>query len=457
MKRYKKTDILRMAAAMAKTNDSVLNAVFTEPHNLTEALIECQNTALQIGTGMEAMGNQYAAIVNILEDYCENIYQMSVRASDKKECRKLAKVIRRQLADIQNRIKYEMPEDRKEVVFLPYKAAMWDSLESVWKAADADEHTDAYVIPIPYFDRNPDGSFREEHYEGNLYPKYVPITKYDEYDFKGRRPDEIYIHNAYDDGNYVTSVHPFFYSGNLKKYTERLIYIPYFVLGEIKPDDKAAVDGMKHLCMASGVFNADKVIVQSEGMRQIYISVLTEETAKYDNTKTQKEIRSYWENKIDGSGSPKLDKILNIKKEKLEIPSEWRRNIVNPDGTCKKVIFYNTSISALLQYNEKMLQKMEDVFRIFYENKDTAALLWRPHPLTESTLISMRPQLWERYEKIKNRYRAEGWGIYDDTPDIDRAVLLCDGYYGDVSSVVKMCETAGKPIMIQNPEIITID
>ena len=69
-------------------------------------------------------------------------------------------------------------EARTEVVFLPYKASMWDSLESVWKAADEDPNCDAYVIPIPYFDKNPDGSFKEAHYEGDQYPDYVQVTGY---------------------------------------------------------------------------------------------------------------------------------------------------------------------------------------------------------------------------------------------------------------------------------------
>ena len=32
---------------------------------------------------------------------------------------------------------------------------MWDSLESVWQAADADPDCDAYVVPIPYYDTPP--------------------------------------------------------------------------------------------------------------------------------------------------------------------------------------------------------------------------------------------------------------------------------------------------------------
>ena len=78
---------------------------------------------------------------------------------------------------------------------------MWDSLESVWKAADADPECEAYVIPIPYYDKNPDGTFRDFHYEGDLYPDYVPVTDYKNYDFESHRPDAIFIHNPYDEAN----------------------------------------------------------------------------------------------------------------------------------------------------------------------------------------------------------------------------------------------------------------
>ena len=130
------------------------------------------------------------------------------------------------LTDIKKSIDRDVVE-RKEIVFMPYKASMWDSLESVWKAADADPECDAYVVPIPYYDRNPDHSFGEFHYEGGEYPDYVPVTHYNNYDISKRRPDVIYIHNPYDDCNYVTSVDPRFYSRELKKYTDKLVYIPY--------------------------------------------------------------------------------------------------------------------------------------------------------------------------------------------------------------------------------------
>lgn len=446
MRRYKKKELLETADMLVEANDIIGRLCISNPSRALEILGQCQESAILLGNLIESRGEQYTGLVEILESYCENLYQMSMALSDEEQIRKLSKKIQKQLIHLNNRIRHEIPEDKREVVFFPYKASMWDSLESVWMAADADEDTDAYVVPIPYYDKNPDGTFREMHYEGNEYPDYVPITNWEEYVFEERRPDIIFIHNPYDQFNYVTSVHPRFYSGNLKKYTEKLVYIPYFILSEVKPDDDEAIKGIKHFCINEAVNNADKVIVQSEDMRQVYIKVLTEESGG------SKEAREYWEKKIDGSGSPKVDKVLRTKREDLKIPEEWLKIIQKPDGSFKKIIFYNTSVTALLRHDEQMLKKMESVFQMFYENRDGVALLWRPHPLMESTLVSMRPQLWEEYRKIRDKYREEAWGIYDDTADMDRAVVLSDGYYGDGSSIVQLYQKTGKPIMFQSVE-----
>lgn len=409
-----------------------------------EVLEDCQQGAISLGGMIEASEGEDAATILILERYCEMVYQLHEELSQgeslngNKAYKMLRSLYLKMVSSIKNDIKV-----RTEAVFLPYKASMWDSLESVWRAADEDPDCDAYVIPIPYYDKNPDGSFREMHYEGGQYPEYVPVTWYEDYDFETRKPDMIFIHNPYDNCNFVTSVHPDFYSDKLKEFTDKLVYIPYFILNEINPKDKAAVKGMAHFCTCPGVINADKVVVQSEDMREAYINVLTEYTKNYGDT------RKYWEERILGLGSPKVDKVLNTRKEDLEIPKEWLKIIEKPDGSWKKIVFYNTSVGALLQHDEKMLEKMKSVFRVFEENKDEVALLWRPHPLIKATIESMRPKLWAEYERIVEEYKRAGWGIYDDSADVDRAVVVSDGYYGDWSSVIPLCQKAGLEIMIQ--------
>ena len=275
----------------------------------------------------------------------------------------------------------------------------------------------------------------------------MPVTNYEEYDFENRKPDMIYIHNPYDEANYVTSVHPFFYAKNLKKFTEKLVYIPYFILNEISPDNEQAVKTMEHFCTLPGVFHADRVIVQSEDMRQIYIDVLIKTFGE--------DSRHVWEQKILGLGSPKIDKVVNTTKENLDIPEEWLDIIRKPDGNYKKIVFYNTGVGAILNHDEQMLAKMKDVFKIFKENKDEIALLWRPHPLMQTTISSMRPQLSNEYQRIVDEYKEEGWGIYDDTADVDRAIILSDAYYGDYSSVVQLYQQTGKPVMIQDVNMLS--
>jgi len=94
----------------------------------------------------------------------------------------------------------------------------------LWRVADANLDCDAYVIPIPYFDRNLDGSFREMHDERKIYPVDVPITDYESFGFAEKCPDIIYIHNSYDNNNYVASVYPAFYS-------DKLVYVSYLIIG----------------------------------------------------------------------------------------------------------------------------------------------------------------------------------------------------------------------------------
>lgn len=456
MRKAQQQDILNIIETMGQAHEEVRQALekkALEPAK--QMLVECQECAIDLGNAIEQIEGEGFISVSYLEKYCDTVYRLFEEMNEGSNPSKVTKILRKALLQVENSVKNDV-KIRKEVVFLPYKASMWDSLESVYLAAREDEDCDAYCVPIPYYDRRADGSFGEMHYEGDLYPKNIEITDYRAYDLEERHPDVIYIHNPYDEWNHVTSVPERYYAKNLCHHTDKLVYIPYFILGETNADDKSDVDGMKHFCFLPGVIYADKVVVQSENMRQIYIREYIK-AAKECGLTGEHIDRKFQEQKILGLGSPKVDKVLNTRKEDLEIPEEWLKIIEKPDGSWKKIIFYNTSVSALLHNDEKMLRKIESVFEIFRENKDDVVLLWRPHPLIQATIESMRPQLWEAYQEIVNRYIEEGWGIYDDSTDLTRAVVLSDAYYGDQSSVVQLCKKDEMPIMIQNVEILTKD
>ena len=334
---------------------------------------------------------------------------------------------------------------KKEVVFLPYKASMWDSLETVWREMDDDPKISALVIPIPYYDKNPDGSVGKMHYEGLEFPEDVPVIDYRSYNIEERHPDAIYVHNPYDEANRITTIHPDYYSSRIYELTDELVYIPYFILGDVDPDNKAALEGIRHLIITNVMKYAHKVIVWSEDWRKAYINVMSDFVGE--------DTRKYWEKTIVVQESSKLKRVRNLKESDYDMPAEWTKKSTKPDGSKKKIIFYNTGVDPLLKESDKMVDKIERVLQIFKENVDDITLLWRPHPLVEATLTSMRPELWERYKKIVDAYKTEDWGIYDDTAELERAIAVSDAYYGDQSSVVWMYKETGKPIMIQNCEV----
>lgn len=444
MRKLQKKQIEDIIKLFDKAHDAIKKAVETDnQENALTLLEQCQDSAIQVGSLIEETEGEGFATIGMLENYCEQVYQAyeCIRQRQTINSGKIYKNLRREMIKIANSVKNDI-KAKTVAVFLPYKASMWDSLESIWQAADADPNCDTLVVPIPYYDKNPDGSFNQMHYEGNEYPDYVPIVPWKEYNLAMEHPDMIFIHNPYDEFNLITSVPPAYYSKELRKCTDQLVYIPYFVLEEIEPDNEEAVGGIEHFCAVPAVAYADRVIVQSEKMRQVYINVMSKSMGE--------DMRKVWEEKILGLGSPKIDRVLKTRKDNQDIPQEWLKIIEKPDGSWKKIIFYNTSVTALLQHNSEMLDKMEYVFSIFKKNKDEVALLWRPHPLIKATIESMRPQLWKEYDKLVTKYQEEGWGIYDATADVDRAIAISDAYYGDFSSIVQMYKQTGKPIMLQD-------
>lgn len=433
-----------------------------------QSLADSQQLAIDLGNLIgECKGEEHITI-KYLEAYCEqlyHVYQQIVNGAglenvipevqQEAEAGSILAGIQ-QLAEAVRQISQSIEKDilqRKEVVFLPYKASYWAGMASVYQAAIEDPDCDVYVIPMPYFYKDYDGALIDMQYEAEQFPEDVEIIKYDAFDFALHRPDMIFIQNPSDQYDDVLSVHSFFYSTNLKQYTDKLIYIPWFRLEEFTKENYREYANMQYYCTRPGVLHSDMTIVQSEQMRQLYIEKLTEFAGE--------ETRAIWEKKILGLGSPLEDSqslglrlALADKKAFAElygtqIPEEWKTMLQKSDGSNKKVILYYTSISSFCQYGQRMLEKMQSVFQTFQEHKDEVVMLWRADSLIEVVLKQTQPKLWEAYQNIQRQFVTENWGIYDDSADANRAVVLCDGYYGDASSIAHMCRQAEKPVMLQ--------
>lgn len=419
MRKTQKSQAESFLALLKEAHDEIRQAVERNEYDLAmELLGQCQDGAIKLGEMIEDAEGEGFPTISLLEGYCEQVYRLYEEIGNGKslDASRVFEVLQVELGGIEGSVRNEI-RIRKEAVFLPYKASMWDSLESIWQAANEDPDCDAYVIPIPYYDKGEDGSLKEMHYEGDRYPKEVPVLKYDEFDFGTHRPDMIFIHNPYDNANFVTSVHPFFYSKNLKKYTDCLVYVPYY----------ATTGGMSEaqsLCPA--YIYADYIVIQSEKYKKFFDPMIPEK-------------------KFLPFGSPKFDSVIRKCQNPPTPPESWKKKM---EG--RRVYFYNTSINGMLENTDSFLKKMRYVFECF-KGREDVCLLWRPHPLMESTFASMRKEYAPVYGELKQKFIQEDWGIFDDTPDIENTIALCDGYIGDeATSVTSLFGVAGKPLFILN-------
>lgn len=419
--RYTKKEILSTISTLEKVNNTVKRATVKGLMEINELYEDCQTAAISIATGYEEVSKNENSpemqVVHILEEYCEHIYQLSIQTTNPDASHKTAKKIQNCLYKIKNIITYDMPEDNLVVAFFPYKISMWDCMESIYYAALETPNCDVYVVPIPYYEKNTDGAVRELIYEGEFFPKDIHITKWEEFSLEKIQPNIAFIHNPYDEYNLITSVHPMFFSSNLKKYVNQLIYVPYYATGGCPGDMHSILPAYIH---------GDVIVVQNEKQKEI--------------------IDSRVASKVYVGGSPKFDKVLNTKKEELSIPATWKEKLH------EKVIFVNTGINGILVHGEDTFVEIQQI--ILSARDRGITLIWRPHPLIEATINSMRPELLKTYQETMNCFLEYENGILDMTGTPENAIALSDAYMGEpTSSIAHMFGVLGKPLFFLKPQL----
>ena len=301
-----------------------------------------------------------------------------------------------------------------KVAFFPYKISMWDSLESIWEAADRDESCECQVIPIPYYSKNTDGEIEKEHYEGAAFAKKVPIIDYQTYFLEQEMPDVMYVHNPYDQYNKVTMVHPRFFSTELKKGGGILVYVPYYISGFCEK-----YENMLPVCANMGAVYSDYLILQSENLKNAYAFC------------------GYPERRLLVLGSPKVDAVYKIGEKQFSKIDEWKLVTEN-----RKVILLNTSITTCLT-NASWLEQIQKLIEpILQDNR--LALIWRPHPLLLDTMRSMLQKQAE-YDTLLERIRKAPNAIIDGSDTAEAAMKASDAMISDYSSLVMQYNFTGKP------------
>ena len=407
-------------------------------------LSELQNNIVSFGTLTESIKGEDCNTVKLLEQYLEVIYKVakyvqkfdgSINYEESAESKyaECDEGVKDTFASISEAIDSEIV-NRRSVLFLPVKAKHFSSMRMAYEMEAATPDTDVYVMPLPYYYKEYDGSFKDEmHIDTEEFIKAnIPVTDYSRFDLSLLCPEKIYINSAYDEYNMAVSVDTRFYARNVKKYTEKLIYIPYFKLMEFDRANYPCWYNMQYYCTVPGVVMADKVYVQSENTRKAYIDKLNEWTGDEKYT-------DIWEQKID------------VYNESCEEDSEDELR----DAGSKKTIVWFVSAGSLAEFGDRYIEKAYRNLDVFALSKDILKVLLISEPFLDEMIKNYSDELYKKWTGFIDEFNRSGIGevVSQVEEKSVEALLKANAYYGDPSYICKDFILMKKPVMLQNVEV----
>lgn len=398
-------------------------------------LSELQNNIVSFGTLTESIKGEDCKTVKLLEQYLEVIYKVAkyVQKFDENKYAECDEEVNATFASISESIDSEIV-NRRSVLFLPVKVKYFSSMRTAYEMETAVPDTDVYVMPLPYYYKEYDGSFKDEmHVDTEEFIKAnIPVTDYSRFDLSLLCPEKIYINSAYDEYNMAVSVDTRFYARNVKKYTEKLIYIPYFKLMEFDRANYPCWYNMQYYCTVPGVVMADKVYVQSENTRKAYIDKLNEWVGDEQYT-------DIWEQKID------------VYEESCEEHSEDELR----DAGSKKTIIWFVSAGSLAEFGDRYIEKAYRNLDFFALSKDKLKVLLISEPFLDEMIKTYSDELYKKWTGFIDEFNKSGVGeVVSQVEDQSvEALLKANAYYGDPSYICKDFIAMKKPVMLQNVEV----
>lgn len=334
--------------------------------------------------------------------------------------------------------------ENRKVLFLPFKAENWDKMRPFWHKEINAENAEVIVASMPYYHCAFKGDILDICNDIDKFPKEINVVDIETIDIEEMHPDVIYIQNPCDKYDRSIIINPKYFTNKLCKYTDELVYVPWFITDDFDKSEERSYANMENYCTMPGLVYADTVYVQSQIMKETYIEKLCEWAGE--------DTRNYWNDKIA---------VNNIKqkvrtKADITIPSEWKVLMENGTKT-KKVILYAVSAGSFEEYRDALISKMRNTIKIFSENKNDITVILYQDKYVEQFCREIDEELWSQYMDIVSDMMKQHIGVlYMENDNIitdDDLVVLVDAYYGDTSDLAHKLNVAGKPVMIQDVNI----
>ncbi|MBR0092055.1 MAG: LicD family protein [Lachnospiraceae bacterium] len=178
-----------------------------------------------------------------------------------------------------------------EIVFLVIRPWWWGgTIERLWKKSITAGYEKVHVLTVPWSEKDAGGRIGTVHVDTEDYPSDLMPADAESYDFTKNHPDIIYTQYPFDDSHTGMDIPEVFYSSNLLRVTDELVYVPPFEIPDPEPGDIKTLHNLHILIEQPAVVFSDRTIVSSGKMRDIYI----EHMCALAGNKT----RPLWERKI---------------------------------------------------------------------------------------------------------------------------------------------------------------
>lgn len=334
-----------------------------------------------------------------------------------------------------------------DIVFMPHDTHSWRMMEPLWAMLTENPDLNIYVMPVPYYLKNDMGEPDELHFEGSKLPYYVDTLPFDSYDLERRHPSRIVIGIPYDQYDTSVTLPEIFYSGRLRSCTDCLTYISDLSIDDFGAEDGRSVINMDYYCTIPGVINSDEVYVGSENMRNIYIEKLTEFVGEgYRDYFEKKIVQVPWD----------VNEMTDYGINEEDIPDGWWAKLLDENGEGKKLILYYNSMSCIARYKDRYIDKINKAFSLFNENRDRLTVMWvrdRDIDVLKDNGYTGYTKTVERFRQLEEKYAEQNNVILYKEDNMDKAIAICDAFYGDRGVLMNRFRRTGRPVMIQNVEL----
>lgn len=113
-----------------------------------------------------------------------------------------------------------------------------------------------------------------------------------------------------------------------------------------------------------------------------------------------------------------------------DVPDKWKKIVERAREEKRRVVLFQPMLTSLLAREEKYIETVGSLLELFLNN--SRVYIWfRPHINEHVPYCDIRPELFQKYQSICERYRNCDRLIYDVTENQLGANKLCDVYVGD--------------------------